>query len=85
MTKPEWVSTLKVGEGDMIVLNVELADDAAVDEIVQTLHRHFPNSMVLFLGAGETIEARPEEEVKELLKAILDHQEYREHKELAGG
>jgi hypothetical protein len=74
------MQTLTVGPRDLIVLKVDDWDDASVNEVVQTLHKYFPENMILFLGQDETIETRSEEEAKELLKAIADHQEYREHK-----
>jgi hypothetical protein len=84
MTTPD-VSTLKVAKDDLIFITMDLDDEQAQDDLIAALHKRFPANMILMLSPGETIEARPEEEVKALLKAILDHQEYREHKELAGG
>jgi len=84
MTTPD-VSTLKVAKDDLIIITMDLDDEKTQDDLIADLHARYPDNMVLLLGTGETIEARPEEEVKALLKAIVDHQEYREHKELAGG
>lgn len=81
---PEWISTFEVADRDIIVLHTEDLPDEVVTDIINAIHEHFPGNMILMLGLGETVEARSESEIKELLQAVLDHEEYRDHKELTG-
>lgn len=79
------IETLQVGPTDLIILRLDALPEGEVDSMIQTLHKHFPSNMILMLDKGETIEARPEEEIKGLLQALIEHQDYREHKDLAEG
>jgi len=68
---------VEVPEGAVIIVRDRdgIFDDAGFRDFVGDLHEKFPTSLVIWFSGDETFETMSVENAKEMLQAILDHEE----------
>lgn len=72
------IEGVHVKDGDVILITDP--DDSVGDgfeDIAAELHARYPNSLVMILAGEGSIESRPEEELRALLEALVEHQQAR--------
>lgn len=71
------ITHLEVPENAVIIVRERNLSDDVFEELVTSLHEHFPTSLIVWLSDDSTFETMTEEELEGILNGLREHREAR--------